>query len=170
MQLNVQKKLAANILGISIKRISLDLEKLEELEIEIDELKQSITKDDIRRFIKNGVIKARQKTGTSRSRARKILVQKRKGRRTGEGSRKGKSRARLSKKDAWMNKIRPQREFLKDLKSKDVIDSSDYQKMYRKAKGGFFRSKRHIKLYLEEHEIIKNGNKKTKGNKPKKEK
>ena len=40
---------------------------------------------------------------TSRVRARKIIVQKRKGRRQGTGSRKGKKTSRLSKKRQWIN-------------------------------------------------------------------
>ena len=84
-----------------------------------------------------------------------IDIFKRKGKRTGAGSRKGKKTARLSKKDAWMNKVRLQRKFLKELRDKELITKSDYHSLYQKSKGGFFRSKRHIKLYIDEHRLIK---------------
>ena len=83
-------------------------------------------------------------------RARKRLMQRRKGRQSGPGSRKGSRGARLSKKRGWINKIRIQREFLRELKVKKIIDEKLYRDFYLKSKGGFFRSKRHIKLYLEE--------------------
>jgi len=44
---------------------------------------------------------------------------------------------------------------LKDLRDKDLVTKKDYHELYLKSKGGFFRSKRHIKLYLEEHRLIK---------------
>jgi ribosomal protein L19E len=36
------------------------------------------------------------------------------------------------------------------LKEKKIIDDKLYRELYLKSKGGFFRSKRHIKIYLEE--------------------
>ena len=38
---------------------------------------------------------------------------------------------------------------------KEFIEKKTYQKLYLKAKGGFFRNKRHIKLYLEEYGLLK---------------
>ncbi len=58
-------------------------------------------------------------------------------------------------KREWINKIRLQRKFLKELKDKKIIIPSIYQELYLKAKGGFFRNKKHIKLYLEEHNLAK---------------
>ena len=53
-----------------------------------------------------------------------------------------------------MAKIRIQRKFLAEIKEKKLLDSKTYRPLYLKAKGGFFRNKRHIKLYLEEHNLI----------------
>ncbi len=147
MKLNLQKKLAAQILKCSKKKISLDTGRLEDI-------KEAITKADIRSLISEGAIKRKPSNATSRVRARKIAVQKRKGRRKGAGKRKGKKTARLSKKAAWIDKIRTQRRFLKELKEKNIIASSTYQQLYMKSKGGFFRSKRHIKLYIEERGLV----------------
>lgn len=147
MKLNLQKKLAAQVLKRSKKRISLDISRL-------DDIKEAITKADIRSLVSEGVIKKKPIKSTSRVRARKIAMQKRKGRRKGFGKRKGKKTARLPKKEAWINRIRTQRKFLKELRNKGIISSAVYQQLYMKSKGGFFRSKRHIKLYIEEHGLV----------------
>ena len=46
-------------------------------------------------------------------------------------------------------KIRNQRKFLKELKDKKIINKKVGSDLRSKAKGGFFRSKRHIKIFLE---------------------
>jgi len=153
MKLKTQKRLAAQILKCSEKRISFDSSRL-------DEIKEAITKADIRGLISIKVITKKPVKGISKLRARKRKGQRRKGRQRGFGSKKGKRTARLPKKRAWANKVRIQRDFIKKLRDKDAISKGDYQNIYMKIKGGFFRSKRHIKLYLEEHGLIKNEKKK----------
>ena len=54
-----------------------------------------------------------------------------------------------------MNKIRSQRSFIKKLKENNKISNKTYRDLYNKSKGGYFRSKRHIKLYLEQNELFK---------------
>lgn len=147
MKLKTQKRIAADILKVGINRVKFDSEKL-------SEIKEAITKSDIRGLIKQGSIKSKPYQSQSRGRARKLLVQKRKGRRKGPGSRKGKKTARLSTKDTWMKKIRLQRKFLRLLKSKNLLIPKNYRNLILKAKGGFFRSKRHIKLFIEEHNMV----------------
>ncbi len=48
-----------------------------------------------------------------------------------------------------MNRIRSQRRMLKDLRNKGKITRQAYRQVRQKAKGGYFRSRRHIQLYLE---------------------
>lgn len=146
--LKTQKRLAAQILKCSPKRVWFDPNRL-------DEIKEGITKFDIRNLVKDNAIKEKPVRATSRSGARRRILQKRKGRRKGSGSRKGKRTARLPKKKGWMNKIRLMRRFLKELRDKGLITKRDYRALYLKAKGGFFRSKRHIKLYIEEQGMFK---------------
>ena len=148
MQLKIQKRLAAQILKSSKNDIWLDSDRLEEI-------KDSITKADIKSLIKDKAIKSKKKRGISRYRIRKIQIQKSKGRRRGPGSIKGGKHARLSKKRSWINHIRIQRVFLRNLRDKGAINKSSYRSLYMKSKGGFFRSKRHIKLYIREHGIEK---------------
>ena len=147
MKLKNQKKLAADVMGCSEKRVKFDIERL-------DEIKESITKIDIKSLINDKAIYCDTKKGVSRVRARKIQKQKSKGKRRGEGSRKGKKTARLPRKKAWMGKIRAQRTLLKSLKDNNIINKEIYRQLYKKSQGGFFRSKRHIKLYIEEHSLI----------------
>ena len=148
MELKLQKRLAGEMMKCSEKRVVFDTERLEDI-------KEAITKADIRRLILDKAIKEKPEKGISRFRARKIALQKRKGKRKGQGSKKGKKTARVPKKEAWIKKIRIQREFLKEIRDKELITKNDYHSLYMKSKGGFFRSKRHIKLYIEENKLIK---------------
>jgi large subunit ribosomal protein L19e len=148
MNSTIQRKLAAKITKRSVKKIKLDLTRL-------DDIKEAITRADVRSLLKDGAIMTEQAKGVSRARAKKIRQQKLKGRRRGQGSRKGKDSARLPGKRTWINKIRLQRKFIKDLKDRTKITQEDYKDLYRKTKGGFFRSRRHIKLYLTEHKLVK---------------
>ena len=142
MNLKNKKRLAGILLKRGLKRVWFNPDKL-------SEIKEAITKDDIRNLIRDGSIRVKPKIGNSRFRSRKLLIQKRKGRRQGPGTRKGKSTSRLPRKREWINRVRKQREFIKLLKDKKAIDAAKYKELRAKVKGGFFRSKRHLKLYLE---------------------
>lgn len=144
MNLKNKKRISASLLKAGLKRVWFNPDKL-------SEIKEGITKDDMRSLIKEGTIRVKQKKGISRGRLRKKLIQKRKGRGKGYGTRKGKATARMPRKRVWINKVRKQRGFIKLLKDKKVIDSKAYLQLRLKIKGGFFRSKRHLKLYLEEN-------------------
>jgi large subunit ribosomal protein L19e len=146
MDLKIQKRLAAEVLNCSEKRVILDTTKLEDI-------KEAITKADIRSLINDGAITRRPIKGVSRFWAKYISSQKKKGRRKGFGSRKGVKTARLGDKEKWMNSVRLQRKFLKELRAKSIISRKNYADLYMKSKGGFFRSKQHIKLFIEEHNL-----------------
>ena len=122
---------------------------------QLDEIAKAVTKEDIRLLINGKAIKSRQKKGISRGRKKYILNQKKKGRRSGHGSRKGAKYARLPKKDLWIKTIRPIRIYLRNLRDEKRIDKSVYRKYYMKAKGGEFRSKHHLKTHLMSDGIIK---------------
>ncbi len=149
MKLKVQKKLAANVMKCSPKKVKIDPTRLEDI-------KESITKKDIRGLIKEKAITEKKTQQHSRSRARKIRKQKTKGKRKGPGSKKGTKNSVLSKKDRWMLRIRAQRKLLRELRESKKITNQTYNEMYLKSKGGFFRSRRHIMLYLDEHNMIQN--------------
>ncbi len=148
MTTKIQKRLAGSISKRSPKKVKLDPAR-------IDDIKEAITRADVRALIHDGAIRLEQDTGISRGRAKKADNQKAKGRRRGQGSRKGAATARLQSKRTWMNKVRLQRSFLKELKSNGKIPTETFTDLYMKSKGGFFRSLRHMKLYLTEHKLIK---------------
>jgi len=150
MKLNIQKRLASQTLKCSEKRIVFDTDRL-------DEIKEAITKADIRALVKKDAIRRKPMKSVSRGRARKIRTQKIKGRRKGHGSRKGRKTARTPKKRAWINKIRTQKKLLKLLSDKEIISKRNYRTLYLKSKGGFFRSRRHIKLYIKEQNLALKG-------------
>jgi len=150
MKLRLQKKLAAKLFKSSKKRVKFEPTVL-------DEIKEGLTRDDVRSMIDRGLIHLNQKKGVSRVRAKKKQAQRVKGLRKGPGKRKGTKNARTPNKGLWIIKIRLQREFLKELYDKKIITTKVYRNLYLKAKGGFFRSKRHIKLYIEDNNLaVKN--------------
>jgi len=71
MKLKTQKKLASGVMKISKKRVSFDPERLEDI-------KEAITKTDIRGLISDKAIKKIPKKGISKVRVRKNQEQKRK--------------------------------------------------------------------------------------------
>ncbi|MBN1502034.1 50S ribosomal protein L19e [Candidatus Woesearchaeota archaeon] len=144
MKLSMQKRLASDVSNVSSKRVKFDPNRLEDI-------REAITKKDIRDLIEEGAIEILPKRGVSRVRARKRQVQKRSGRRRGHGTRKGSHNARLSSKRRWINSVRLQRSFIKELRDKKKISNEFFTELSLKIKGGFFRSKRHLKLYLTEH-------------------
>lgn len=150
MKLDVQKRLAASVLKCSSKRVHFIPDRL-------PDIKEAITKADIRGLISEGLIVKEQEKGVSRVRARHKAAQRRKGLQRGPGKKKGKKTSIVSRKKAWMAKIRAQRSFLAELKSKQIVNAVAYKNLYRKAKGGFFRNKRHIKIYMQENNLVTEG-------------
>ncbi len=141
MQITNQKKMAAQLLKCGVNRVRIDPSY-------VDQVAQSVQKEDIRSFIEDGIITARPIQGTSRVRARKRLEQRRKGRQKGHGSRSGSANARTPRKQRWMRTIRAQRRVLKDLRESGNIDASSYRHYYLKAKGGSYRSIAHMKTQM----------------------
>jgi len=144
----IQRRLAADILKCSPQRIRFDEERL-------DDIKEAITKTDVRSLIKQGVIVKLQINGISNARKKQRAKQLAKGRKRGAGSRKGRANARFNTKDAWISRVRIQRALLKRLRSREKISHETYRDLYRKVKGGFFRSERHVKIYCEENNLFK---------------
>ena len=162
MDLKAQRRMAAKVLKCGKNRVFIDSFLIEDVEV-------AITMQDIRGLINSGIIRKSYPTGISRSRAKKLHEQKKKGRRSGEGSRKGKSGARTPSKEVWMGKIRPIRAFLKNLRDKNHISTSVYQKYRKLAKGGSFRDVHQMKRYMQDRKVIKDDKKKQKkGSKKKK--
>lgn len=108
----------------------------------------AITREDIRAQIEAGNIKAKPKKGNSRARIRARAEQRAYGHRKGPGHRKGAKGARTPRKEQWMAKIRALRRRLKELREEDQIDRHTYRMLYRKSKGGEYRSTAHLNAYI----------------------
>ncbi len=146
--LSHQRRMAAEILKCGIHRVWMDQDRN-------DEIAKAVTKNDIRLLIEGGAIKKKYIVGISRGRKNHIKKQKDKGRRRGYGSRKGSAFARLPRKRRWISTIRPIRAYLRNLRDNGTIDRHTYRVYYRKAKGGEFRSKEHLKMRLISESILK---------------
>jgi large subunit ribosomal protein L19e len=144
--LKSQRRLAAQILKIGQNRVWIDPERIEDAET-------AMTREEIRKLIHEGIIKSLPEKGVSRARARIIHEKKKKGRRSGLGSRTGSARAKISKKEAWMSKIRALRKRLRELKTNRIIAENMYQKIYRMASSGRFSSVADLERYLKAHEL-----------------
>jgi len=148
VNLRSQRRMAADILKCGVHRVWIDPERM-------DEVARAQTKDDIRRLIKEGVIRKKPIKGQSRVRARKRHEQRKKGRQRGPGRRKGAKGARMPRKRQWIQRIRAIRRELRRLRDEGKIDRSTYRKLYMMAKGGYFRDRSHLLMYIEEHDLWK---------------
>lgn len=139
----LQKRLAADILKVGQSRIVMDSDHLEDI-------KNAITRRDVKRIISKGYIKVK------RGKIKKPkLYQKKKKR--GPGRKKGSRGARLTKKERWMHTIRPMRKMLKELRDKEAIDTRTYRKTYLLVKAGMFRNRSHLRLYLKQKGVLREG-------------
>jgi large subunit ribosomal protein L19e len=143
-KLTLQRKIAAKILKVGENKVWFDPSKTEEI-------KKAVTRADVKRLVEKKIIKALSE---------KLKKPKeRKKRKRGPGSKKGGKYSRLGKKRRWIITIRPLRKMLKELRDSGRIDRKTYRKLYLMAKGGMFRSRAHLKTYLEQHGLIKGENK-----------
>jgi len=137
MTYNKQRKLAAKVLKCGESRIWIDPRS--------EKVKQAITRRDIRGFVKEGIIKklpAKKNNSIAKKRQQR------------SGSKKGRFTARAGKKTSWLRIIRPQRRLLKTMREKSELIEGAYRKVYRRVKGGAFRSKAHLTLYLKNKGLI----------------
>jgi len=144
--LKSQRRLAAKILKVGQNRVWIDPKRMEDAEA-------AMTREEIRKLIHEGVVKSLPEKGVSRARARIIHEKKKRRRRCGPGSRGGSSRAKISKKEAWMNKIRALRRRLRELKANKTITESVYRKLYEMASSGRFESIADLERYMKTHEL-----------------
>lgn len=146
MNLSVQRALAARILKVGKERIWIDPEREDDVSI-------AITREDVKILIHEKVIKVKYDKGVSRARARTLKEKKKSGRRRREGSKEGKKFSTVTKKTRWMLKIRPQRAYLKRLRTKRIITPTNYRKLYSWATAGRFKSVAHLENYISEKKL-----------------
>jgi len=134
------KRMAAELLGVGVNRVWIDPEQL-------DRASTTITREDVRKLIKDGVVKARPVKGTSRGRWRKAHRQRRKGLRKGPGSRKGPA---VDEKEQWVARVRALRKLIANLRRRRIITRSTYRRLYVMVKSGVFQSKAQLRTYIKE--------------------
>ncbi|MEM2093691.1 MAG: 50S ribosomal protein L19e [Candidatus Bathyarchaeia archaeon] len=144
MSLKNQRRLASKILKVGESRVRFNPERLEDLE-------GVITREEIRRLIREGTIKVAPAIGVSRARARLLMKKRRTGRRRGPGSRGGKAGARQPPKQIWKTRIRLIRRHLRTLRERRIIQKSAYRRLYLLAKGGTFLDRSHVDQYIQAH-------------------
>jgi len=144
--LSSQRRLAAEILKVGQNRVWIDPERM-------DDVEGAITREEVKKLIHEKVIVSLPEKGVSRSRAKTVRRKKGVGRRKGPGSRTGSARAKISKKEAWMSRIRSLRKKLRELKANRVITESTYRKMYGVAGSGKFESVADLERYLKAHDL-----------------
>jgi large subunit ribosomal protein L19e len=141
LSLKSQRRLAAEILKVGESRIWIDPER-------IDYVETAITREEVRKLIHEKVVKSLPEKGVSRARARVLAKKRKKGLRRGPGGKSGPARSKISKKQAWMNRIRPLRRRMRELRDTRAIAESTYRKLYDMSESGVFESKADLERYI----------------------
>jgi len=123
MNLRNKKKLIARTLGVGIDRIKITSG---------EEIKEAITKQDIRDLVNGGLIIIKDIRG--------VKGKHRKSTRKGLGSRK-----LTVRKDNYLSTIRKLREHIKNLKTKGKISKEEHYKFGNKIKSRMFKDLSHLK-------------------------
>ncbi|MGA3289830.1 MAG: 50S ribosomal protein L19e [Candidatus Bathyarchaeia archaeon] len=144
--LSSQRRLAAQILKIGQNRVWIDPERM-------DDVEGAITREEVRKLIHEKIIDSLPEKGVSRSRAKAIREKKLKGRRSGPGSITGAGYAKVTKKEAWMKKIRSLRSKLRELKTSRIITETTYSQYYRMAGSGRFQSIAELERNLKANDL-----------------
>lgn len=150
MNLSNQKRMAAEILKCGQNRVWIDPNRVEEVA-------DAITREDVRSLIRGGLIRRLPELGQSTGRSRFRASQREKGRRRGQGSRRGAKGARTPPKRRWIRTVRPLRKMLKELRDEGKLDPPSYRKLYLRVKGGMYRSKAHLMQQMEAQGYLKEG-------------
>jgi large subunit ribosomal protein L19e len=144
--LSSQRRLASSILKTGENRVWINPERIGDVE-------GAITREEIKKLIHEKIIVSLPEKGVSRSRAKVIREKKHKGRRQGPGSYTGSPQAIVTKKEAWMIKIRSLRRKLRELKANRTITEETYTEVYRIAGSGRFESIADLERYLKSKDL-----------------
>jgi large subunit ribosomal protein L19e len=144
--LTSQRRLASRILKVGKNRVWINPERISDVEL-------AITREEVRKLVHEKIISSLPIQGVSRGRAKVIQAKKRKGRRKGPGSKSGTPHATISKKEAWMTKIRSLRKKLREMKASRIITETNYRQLYMIAGSGRFASIADMERYVKAHDM-----------------
>jgi len=137
MKLDKKKVIAAKALKVGKNRVIFNTESLAEI-------KEAITKQDIKELYAEGIISIRPVKG------RKKIVR----RKTRRGPGKIKKTVSTRKQD-YVKLTRKLREYLKHLKEHGKLEREDYKDLRKKIRMKNFKSKAHLKEQLKSLDILK---------------
>lgn len=140
--------MAAQLLKVGVSRVHID-------PVQYAEVAKAVTKDDVRHLIRKGAVSAPNVKGVPRIGARLRAARKKKGRERGYGRRRGTGSARSNPKTEWIKRARSQRALLRELKDRNALAKGAYRVVYLKIKGGGFRDKGNMLMYLKEKNLMK---------------
>ena len=133
--LRLQKRLASSVLKCGQHKVWMDPN-------EVSQIGMATSRASVKKLIKNGWVLRINPTVHSRSRARKRLEEKRRGRHMGRGKRRGCKNARMPQKVMWIRRQRVLRRLLKKYRKQRKIDQKLYHRFYLASKGNQFKNKK----------------------------
>ena len=133
--LRLQRRLASSVLKCGKNKVWMDNKETSEIAL-------ATTRGHIKKLVKDGIILRRAVTVHSRFRTRQRLEEKRKGRHSGTGKRRGAKEARMPVKILWIRRQRILRRLLRKLRKQRKIDRKIYHKFYLLAKGNQYKNKK----------------------------
>jgi len=131
MKLGTKKKLAAKTLKVGLARVEFNNERL-------DEIKEAITRQDIKDLKQSGAISIKEKQG------KKKIVKRKTRRRAGKIKVKVKTR-----KQDYVKVTRKLRKYTAELKKQGKLDSEKHKEIRKQIKNRVYKSKRNLRESLE---------------------
>jgi large subunit ribosomal protein L19e len=131
MNLRTKKELAARTLKVGKERVHF-------VEARLDEIKEAITKEDIRQLAQNGAIVVKPISG------RKTNVKRKNKRGTGKIKKKVNKR-----KQEYVTITRKLRKYVRHQKSQGLLNHEEVKEIRKRIRNRAFKSQANLKLYIE---------------------